>query len=258
MGTNKCDKCGKELKFAEHSGKVIPLLCSCRMQELENERKKEIQAGEKLLKAELNKKTGVSIKYSAILLKDIKPQKGQESAFAKINEFYNAYVAENGEKVTGIAIFGGVGSGKTMLTSALTNQLSADALSKVTEEEKRSAFYRNYSIKTPALFTNTVEMLEKIKKSYEENDSFIDRVKNCPLLILDDFGAARVTEWVEEKIYEIIDYRYSNLKPVIITSNSLPNELAAAFDKRITDRLKEMCTQIYIDSASLRPSASAI
>lgn len=69
-------------------------------------------------------------------------------------------------------------------------------------------------------------------KVYEEIVAF---ARNASLFILDDLGAERATEWAMEQLDEIIDFRYINRKPLIVTSNLTLDDLPA----RIADRLRE-------------------
>jgi DNA replication protein DnaC len=62
------------------------------------------------------------------------------------------------------------------------------------------------------------------------------------LLILDDLGVDKPSDWVLNVLYNIINYRYENLKKTIITSNFSLDEIAEAFnDNRITRRIERMC-----------------
>ncbi|MBQ1165382.1 ATP-binding protein, partial [Streptomyces sp. A73] len=60
---------------------------------------------------------------------------------------------------------------------------------------------------------------------------------------LDDLAAARVSPsgWTQERLYEIFDERYTNQRPVHITCDVLPNQLADVVGDRVASRLAEMC-----------------
>lgn len=65
---------------------------------------------------------------------------------------------------------------------------------------------------------------------------------NASLLLLDDLGAAKSSEWVEEVLYRIIDARYNNCLPTIFATNvASPDELATRLGERTASRLTEMC-----------------
>ena len=74
----------------------------------------------------------------------------------------------------------------------------------------------------------------------------------CSLLLLDDLGAARSTEWVEEITYRLIDGRYRECRPSIFTTNLPTAELKAALGDRIASRLAETCTRVVLSGPDRR------
>jgi len=68
--------------------------------------------------------------------------------------------------------------------------------------------------------------------------SVLETAERVPLLILDDLGAEKTTEWAEAKLDELIDYRYINRLPTVFTTNLAPAQLTG----RIASRLKEGVT----------------
>ncbi len=76
-----------------------------------------------------------------------------------------------------------------------------------------------------------------------------------PLLILDDFGMERGTEYGLEQVYNVIDSRYRSGKPLIVTTNLILEELQNPEDAahaRIYDRLTEMCCPVCITGENFR------
>lgn len=73
-----------------------------------------------------------------------------------------------------------------------------------------------------------------------------------PLLILDDLGAAKRTEFTEEVTYRLIDHRYAQRLPTIVTTNLLAGELRKHLGDRTASRLREMCIQIAFDNPDRR------
>ena len=83
----------------------------------------------------------------------------------------------------------------------------------------------------------------------------VDRLCGYPLLVIDDFGMERGTEYALEQIYNIIDSRYRSRKPLIVTTNLTLTELKNPQDTahaRIYDRLLELCTPIACTGPSMR------
>lgn len=80
----------------------------------------------------------------------------------------------------------------------------------------------------------------------EDSHDAFDRVAAAHLLVLDDLGASKWTEWVEEITYRLINHRYEECLPSIFTSNLPPAELRDALGGRVASRLTEMCDRIVL------------
>ncbi|MBN9739537.1 ATP-binding protein [Amycolatopsis sp. A1MSW2902] len=78
------------------------------------------------------------------------------------------------------------------------------------------------------------------------------RFAYAPLLVLDDIGAAKASEWVEEINYRIINHRYENRLATVITTNLAPRDLAAGLGERVASRIVEMCTRVVLDGPDRR------
>ena len=72
------------------------------------------------------------------------------------------------------------------------------------------------------------------------------RVAAVPLLLLDDLGAAKGSEWTEEILYRLINDRYEAMLPGLFTSNIPAPQLRDALGDRVASRLAEMCRQIAL------------
>ena len=120
-----------------------------------------------------------------------------------------------------LVLQGVYGCGKTHLAAAIAN-------------------YR-YEAKKPALFIVVPDFLDHLRSTFSPDskvsyDRLFERVKNAPLLILDDFGEQSPTPWVQEKLYQIINYRYNaRLATVITTSYSL-EEIEDRISSRLVDQ----------------------
>ena len=154
----------------------------------------------------------------------------------------------------GFGLCGGVGSGKTYITAALVNQICNYTLDSLTDEEKEKAHFRRFTVTAPALLISSVELFERLKyNAAEKSDGgYMRRIKRAKVLVIDDLGAARVTEWASERLFEIIDYRYVEELPTIYTTNVLPKELKSIIGERTIDRLTEMCEFVSVTAQSQR------
>jgi DNA replication protein DnaC len=95
------------------------------------------------------------------------------------------------------------------------------------------------------------------REAEQSEQQLVDEVKNVDLLLLDDLGLEKPTEFSLKNLAQIIDYRYRNLKPLVVTSNFTLPELVRRFQtdlygERIVWRLGEMCSNILELKGNLR------
>ncbi len=247
---NFCSECGKELFETLNpitNTKMFPT-CSCVLEKAEKEKQEMLQIGLKKLRNKLFSENGIGRKYSDITINHIDSVKGQEKAYNEAVEFLKRFSVN--ENTKGFGLFGGVGSGKTHIVASVVNQLCNERAQSFTEHEKEEAFFGRLTVTPPARFISCIELLESIKG----DNGVIKKYKTAKLLIIDDLGAARITEWADERLFEIIDYRYTQELPIIFTTNITPLELKEKIDKRTIDRLNEMCNFISVTAPSQRIS----
>ena len=95
--------------------------------------------------------------------------------------------------------------------------------------------------------TNFARILNELNGNFSGRNEVVDRLCRYPLLIIDDFGMERSTEYALEQLYCIVDSRYRSRKPLIVTTNLTLDEIRHPQDTthaRIYDRLLEMCIPI--------------
>jgi DNA replication protein DnaC len=85
----------------------------------------------------------------------------------------------------------------------------------------------------------------------------LKRFRDLDLLMVDDLGAAKSTEFVEEATYRLVNGRYEDMRPSIFTSNLAPGELRGAVGDRIASRLVETCVRVVLDGPDRRRMARA-
>lgn len=136
---------------------------------------------------------------------------------------------------------GVTGSGKTHLAVALMCHWYADALTQRNDGEI-------FPAKGSPVFLPAAELLLEIKESWhreedmqaESEKRILDRCAGKPLLVLDDLGAEKTSDWSRQVVYLLIDRRYRNMRQTIITSNRTLGQLAEGLDARIASRIAEM------------------
>ena len=155
-----------------------------------------------------------------------------------VENLKRSYVArweEMKEKNYGLLFWGRVGTGKSYLAGCIANALMEQEI--------------------PVCMTNFALILNDLAATFEGRNEYISRLCRYPLLILDDFGMERGTEYGLEQVYNVIDSRYRSEKPLIITTNLSLDELNNPPDtahKRIYDRVIEMCTPVCCTGENFR------
>ena len=102
-------------------------------------------------------------------------------------------------------------------------------------------------------FVSAVEYLQAVKESFKQGPEVPNQIfgyMNCDLLVLDDLGSEKQSEWADQELFRLIDHRMCEEKPVIITSNVSVEALKC--DGRISDRLTDMCIAVPMPEISIR------
>lgn len=179
--------------------------------------------------------------YSEVRLKDIstKPYGTQDTELMKeIGKSISQYL-RNLELISvdgkGLYIWSHTkGSGKTMLASAIANELLA-----------RGKFVK---------FSTSMQILNEIKATWGKDNSLESKLlrdlSRTEYLVIDDFGTETVKDWMGDKFYQVINDRYINKKVTIFTSNYDIKELP--YDERIRNRIIERNFDIHFPESSVR------
>ncbi|NIO42745.1 MAG: ATP-binding protein, partial [Burkholderiales bacterium] len=126
-----------------------------------------------------------------------------------------------------LILIGGYGCGKTHLAAAIANERIA--------------------LNQSALFVIVPDLLDHLRATYSPTsevtyDQRFETVRTAPLLILDDLGTENTTAWANEKLYQILNYRYNAQMPTVITTNHRLEEIDVRLRSRMSD--PDIC-QVY-------------
>lgn len=137
---------------------------------------------------------------------------------------------------SGLLLWGDVGTGKSFFAGCIANALLEKGV--------------------PVLMTNFSRILNTLSgMHFEDRNQFIDSLNRYNLLIIDDLGIERNSEFALEQVFNVIDSRYRSKKPLIVTTNLTLTELNNAPDvahRRIYDRILERCAPIRINNRNIR------
>jgi len=208
--------------------------CQCVRGELDKERKHRLQHYSGL--AELHKSMTFDNFDRRV---NLPPEQRQnlEEAFRLAVDFAKA--------PDGWLVFTGVnGCGKTHLAAAIANERLKAGKS--------------------ILFVVVPDFLDHLRSTFSPEskvsyDQLFEEVRNTPLLILDDFGEQATTPWAQEKLYQVINYRYNDRKPTVITTCCSPDEIESRISSRMVDHQFSLVFNIMAPDfrSDRRPSQSA-
>jgi len=122
------------------------------------------------------------------------------------------------------------GNGKTTMACAIANKYIREMASKTTLEPVV------HFIKTARFLEETRQQFNNPTPEWPERMKLIETV---PLLIIDDIGAEKPSDWVRERLLNIIDERYSNNRSIIYTSNCTRQQMLDNLHDRIYDRIRD-------------------
>jgi len=141
---------------------------------------------------------------------------------------YDEY-EKNADPPKGLFYFGPTGTGKTMLSCLILNELIYQYQANV-----------QYVNITRGFFNKLKATFNTASKNYGNADKIFQEFVEKDVLVIDDFGVQADSSWEQTTLYDLLDSRYENEKPTIITSNYSPEEFKDLSNGRIFSRLQEM------------------
>ncbi|MDE0633072.1 MAG: ATP-binding protein [Caldilineaceae bacterium] len=141
-----------------------------------------------------------------------------------------------------LILLGASGAGKTHLAAAISNTLRAGGLDDV-------------------MFVVVPDLLDYLRAAFNPQspvpyDRRFDELKRTPMLVLDDLGTESATPWAKEKLFQLLNFRYTALLPTVITSSIAEDRLEPWLRTRINDAIH--CQVLTIETTSYRGSADQV
>ena len=145
-----------------------------------------------------------------------------ENAYQKCFDYADHYAETERNS---LLIVGGYGSGKTHLAASIANKLMDNGI--------------------PVLFDTFSGHLTKLKTEFNGGKSVhLEQMKNVDMLILDDIGKEKISEWSQSIMFDVINFRYEHLLPIILTTNLKNDSLKEYLGGAVWSRLCEMCSGV--------------
>ena len=104
-----------------------------------------------------------------------------------------------------------------------------------------AAAIANFAVQmgVPTLFLTVPDLLDTLRFAYDNPDTTFearfDQIRNTSLLVMDDFGTQNATGWAQEKLFQILNYRYINKLPLVVTTNLALDEIEPRISSRLQD-----------------------
>ena len=206
--------------------RLVGCQCACAAREYEAE-KNDRADREKRLRIETLRADGVRDKSLTACRFD---RATMSDEIVKCKRYADAWDDMRREN-SGLLLWGNTGNGKTFAAACIANELIDRGI--------------------PAMITSFPRILNA---GYDKQE-IIKQVRYYPLLVIDDLGAERSSEYAMETVYTVIDERYKSKKPLIVTTNLTLDELCKPKNmdyQRIYDRVIEMCTPLVFKGDNLR------
>lgn len=230
-----CKKCHTPRQASvELGGTVFHPYCICRCQsetrELELAKEKQLQEQQRIARLKANGLQDASLRqFTFANDTGINPEMQKAHSYVE-------HWAEMKATATGLLLWGNVGTGKSFFAGCIANALLDRGV--------------------PVLMTNFSRILNALTGMFsDDRNKYIDSLNHYSLLIIDDLGMERGTEYALEQVFNVIDARLRSNLPLIVTTNLTLEELKHPADlahERIYSRVLERCIPLKINNQNIR------
>ena len=234
-----CGKCHTPKQFrmtvSPMEGRLFPHPCQCEQERLDREAAEQEAQRHRQAVAELKRRGFTDPAMRNWTFDNDNGECPQMDKARFYVEHWETMQAEN----IGYLLWGSVGTGKSYFAGCIANALMEQEI--------------------PVRMTNFAAVLNDLTARTEGRNEYIARLCRSPLLIIDDFGMERGTEYGLEQVYNVIDSRYRSRRPLIVTTNIPLHDLQHPQDTphaRIYGRLLEMCAPIRFTGKNFRKATA--
>lgn len=256
--TNVCDNCGKPAPVLEALGVTVPLRFCKPCGQIEQEREEQEQRERSLDRA--LRKAGGTTRLLTMSLETHPDPAAVRAAHAWIAGW------RSGDR-NNLWLAGPVGLGKTGLAWGIVRELVASSVAAFWAKDEAD---RDFAPRSTAMMIRWADLLDDLRGAFDRDRTaqtsgdvadpsvMLENAKQVAVLALDDLGRERPTPWALEKLANLVETRYGEMRPTIVTSNYGSRDLIRRLDpagvdgERIVDRLVHGAVPFRFEGASLR------
>lgn len=234
-----CEDCGGTLeKDVELFGRVtrVRKVCFCRVRVLEEKERVAREREKQIYLDRIFKNSFLDERFRCATFENWDHSRGDKKLYTIALKYAMNYKKVLKDSI-GLFINGNPGNGKSYAVCCIANYLLSRGV--------------------PTICISINALLDRIKATYDssgrgDEESVIRSFCKADFLIIDDLGTELKNEWGSSRIYRIIDERYRNNLPTVITTNLTFANMNKRYDERVSDRLREMCTRVSCEGRSIR------
>ena len=231
-----CKKCRTpRQKRIGVSGKIIEPRCMCACQAADYEQQEQERKHREFLDM-VAKNRSAGIPDPELQKHTFGNDLGYNPKQIEMAKQYVEHWEEFQKTASGLLLWGNVGTGKSFIAGCIANALLDKGV--------------------PVIMTNFARLLNKLTDMYAgDRNAYIDSFKRYPLMIIDDLGIERKSEFAREQVFNVIDSRYRSQLPMIVTTNLSLKKLKNPEDMtrtRIYGRVLERCMPIRVNDQNIR------
>lgn len=236
-----CGVCGKRkerrLNVPYLGERVVPTLCACGEEKIRREEEEKVRREEQKRCDDLFSFSLIDDRFKESTFENFKINEYNQRQF-KLAKRYVEKFEEMYARNKGLLFYGEPSTGKTYLASCIANALL----------KKR----------VPLIVTSIIKLTSAsgpFSKEAEEQRLLVRKMNAARLLVIDDLGTERETDYKMEQVFEIIDSRYGAKRPMIITTNLSLYQMQHEPNmrkRRVYERIFEICHPVEFTGPSWR------
>ena len=231
-----CSKCHTpRQKRIEVAGKRMEPRCMCACQTADHEKREQERKHQEFLDM-VERNRSVGLPDPELRKHTFENDLGYNPKQIAMAKQYVQHWKEFLNTSTGLLLWGNVGTGKSFIAGCIADALLDKGV--------------------PVIMTNFARLLNKLTDMYSgDRNAYIDSFRKFPLMIIDDLGVERNSEFAREQVFSVVDSRYRSQLPMIVTTNLSLEELKATTDlskARIYGRVLERCLPIRVNEQNIR------